>query len=97
MNASAPVVLAKESLAARIEYRRNSATCPPDDCAAIQDGDTAVRAADDWAAANLANVLTVDTIGLPRAPSLIHLSNLGELALGSELAVATEHRFPGAS
>ena len=95
LNAGAPIVLAKESLAARIALRRANADCPGDICSTLEAGDNAVRAADDWAAANLPHVVTVDTFGLARSSSLIHLSNLGELALGSALAVASETRFPG--
>jgi len=95
LNSAAPIVLAKESQAATISYRRATGDCPFDNCAMLQAGDRAVRAADDWAAANLAHVVEVDTLGLPRvAPLLIHVSNVGELTLGADLAAATERRFP---
>jgi len=95
LNAKTPIVLAKESQAATIAYRQATGDCPFGNCAALQVGDAAVRAADDWAAANLPHVVEVDTLSLPRvAPLLIHLSNIGELTLGSELASATEHLFP---
>ncbi|MGO9873893.1 MAG: sialate O-acetylesterase [Acidimicrobiia bacterium] len=95
MNATTPIALAKESLAANLSFRQDTGDCPFDNCAVVQAGDTAVRAADDWATANLAHVVDVDTLGLPRtAPVVIHLSNIGELTLGAELAAATEHLFP---
>ena len=96
VNASAPIVLVKESLAAAIANQQNTGACTPQVCATLTAGDTAVRAADDWAAANLPDVLTVDSLGLPRtaASALIHLSDVGELELGEELAQASEHRFP---
>jgi hypothetical protein len=92
---AASIVLAKESQAATISYRQATGDCPFDNCATVQVGDRAVRVADDWAAANLAHVVEVDTLDLPRvAPFLIRLSNVGELALGASLAAATDHRFP---
>jgi hypothetical protein len=57
-------------------------------------GDSAVRAADDWATANVPGVVAVDTLGLPRTGGNLHLSNTGELELGRRLAVATEARMP---
>ena len=53
-------------------------------------GDAEVRGADDWAAAALPNVTTVDSSGLPREPDLIHLTNLSELYLGMVVAKAIE-------
>jgi len=45
-------------------------------------------------AATVSGVVEVNTLGLPRTGLLIHLPNVGELELGQELAVATEHLFP---
>jgi len=50
-------------------------------------GDAQVRAADDWAAAHLPDVVTVDTEGLPRLG--LHVTNVGELQLGEDMAHAS--------
>ncbi len=91
---NAPVAIAKESIAAAIAIEESGGTCSI--CAQQRAGDAAVRAADDWAAANIPNVVEVDTLGLPRTGTglLIHLSNVGELTLGATLARVTEHSFP---
>jgi hypothetical protein len=44
-----------------------------------------VRAADDWASANMPSVYTVDSAGLPRISDTVHLSDLSEMTLGSEI------------
>jgi hypothetical protein len=89
-----PVALAKESIAAVVAVKQANGLCPVDNCASLLAGDEVVRAADDWAVANIAGVTSVDTINLPRHGIQIHLSNVGELQLGSELASTTDHRFP---
>ncbi len=53
-----------------------------------------VRAADDWAAANLPHVVEVDSAGLPRGSDHLHLTDASELAVGHMLAAATEHLMP---
>lgn len=95
-DATAPVVLSKMSISQLISYEIATGICASPGCASLISGDTAVRAADDWAAANLSHVLTVDTLGLPRtkASAYIHLPNVGELQLGQKLAAASEHLFP---
>jgi len=96
MDGAAPVVLAKESLAEPIAVEQYAGICTSPGCATLIAGDDEVRAADDWAAANLPDVVTVDSLGLPRtgADGGIHLSSTGELTLGKELATASDHRFP---
>ena len=96
MAATAPVVLAKESLAEVISVEQYAGICATPDCASLVAGDDAVRAADDWVAANLPHVLTVDSLGLARTGTDggVHLSNVGELQLGDELATVSDHQFP---
>ena len=96
ISASAPVVLVKESLAEVIGVVQAAGLCTSPNCETLIAGDTAVRAADDWAAANLPDVFTVDSLGLPRtaADGGIHLSNVGELELGEAMAKVSEDRFP---
>jgi hypothetical protein len=94
---STPVVLVKESLAAYIAESQRLGQCgTTKHCSALSMGDTEVRGADDWAAANLANVLEVDSLGLPRefdAPSFdVHLANTGELTVGDEINNAISSR-----
>jgi len=87
----APVVLAKESMAAILATQSANGGCPNlGGCTAALAQDAQVRAADDWAAANLANVATVDTLGLTRNTVGIHLSNVSELAIGNAMAKASE-------
>jgi hypothetical protein len=94
MNAAAPFVIAKESIAAWITSQQQTGQCPADNCASYVAGDDAVRAADDWAVANLANVKEVDTLGVARISDELHVSNVGELQLGEELAKASDGQFP---
>ena len=89
-----PFALVKESLDAEIAHEQASDTCPPDNCASEILGNTEVRDADDWAASNLPNVIEVDSLGLPRYSDYVHLTNVGELTLGNELAAATDRSFP---
>jgi carbohydrate esterase-like sialic acid-specific acetylesterase len=86
----APFVVAKESSAAYIAYlqaRRSDSRSALEQYAA---DDALVRAADDWAGANLQHVIVVDTVGLPRVAPGIHLRNTAELRLGKDLAKASE-------
>jgi hypothetical protein len=96
MSGTAPILLVKESLAEVIGVQQAAGICSSPNCEAVIAGDTAVRAADDWAAANLPHVVTVDSLGLARTTAYggIHLSNTGELQLGEELAKASDHQFP---
>jgi hypothetical protein len=94
MDPSTPIVLAKESLAAWLGFAAYSGLCPKVDCTAIDQGDGEVRAADDWVAAKLPHVVAVDTIDLPRTGVLIHLSNVGDLAIGARIAQATDSSMP---
>ena len=94
MDPTAPVALAKSSLAPWISFARAFGSCPPDNCDAYALGDEQVRAADDWVATTLPHVVTVDTADLPRAPLAIHLTNIAELTLGERLAQATDLLMP---
>jgi len=91
---TAPVVLAKESLATVIGALEAANGCGLPPCPALVAGDPIVRAADDWAAAHLPHVMTVDTLGLARTGGGIHLSNVAELELGQEMATASESQLP---
>jgi hypothetical protein len=91
---AAPIAMAKQSLAGLIGLEQFAGACGTPNCSGLVAGDNAVRAADDQVAATVPGVVEIDTLGLPRTGPLIHLSNVGELDLGKELAVATEHRFP---
>ncbi len=94
INPAAPIALAKESIGALIALEQFAGSCGTPNCSGLVAGDTGVRAADDQVAATVHGVVEVDTLGLPRTGLLIHLSNVGELELGKELAVATDHQFP---
>ena len=96
ISSTAPIALAEESLASFISALQGADMCTAAECAADLAGDTDVRAADGWAAANLPSVVAVDTIDLPRyAPGVdVHLTDVGELDLGDMLAHATEGQFP---
>jgi hypothetical protein len=89
---NAAVATAKESIAASIAFEESGRTCSI--CAQQCAGDAAVRAVDDWAAAIIPNFVEVDTLGLLQTGLFIHLSNVGALPLGAELARVTEHSLP---
>jgi len=91
MNSAAPIGLVEPSIAAVITAMEATGTCSV--CAAYQTGNNEVRSADQYVAANLANVYLVDSEPLPRTGLGIHLSNTGELALGTELATATDAHY----
>ena len=97
ISASAPFGIVKESKAQRLDRALAMGWCTPEGCAAALRKDARVRAADDWAAANLNQVYTVDSLDAGRLEtnnpddSLIHLTNLGELLVGQRLAQATEN------
>ncbi len=86
----APVILVKESLAETLSLEQAAGTCPEPDCATAASWDEAVRSADDWAVTNLVNVAEVDSIGLPRLNVFVHLTNVGELAIGHMMAQVSE-------
>jgi len=96
MSPGTPIILVKESLASTIALAKAEGKCGTTvNCTAWAKGDAQVREADDWAAANLANVLTVDTLGLPRVPDYeIHLTDTSELTVGGEIAKAIERVMP---
>jgi hypothetical protein len=94
MAPTAPFALVKESGDADIAHEQATGTCPPDNCASQILGNAEVREAEDWAVSNLPNVIEVDSLGLPRSFDYVHLTNIGELTLGSELAAATDRSFP---
>jgi hypothetical protein len=95
MAATAPVVLAKEDCTANDSYLASTGAATPSEEAGLLTGNSEVRAADDWAAANMPDVVEVDTYGLARVdPSDIHLSNVSELTVGEEMATASEPHLP---
>lgn len=92
LRADAPFVLAKTSLAAWVQTAQNlnkTNPCGKYDCSAILAADQKVRTAQQKAADSIANVKIVDTISLSRHGLNIHLSNVGELALGYAFAKAS--------
>ncbi len=92
---TAPVVLAKEDISADIAYEQGIGAISAAAAAGLTTGNEEVRAADDWVAADVPGVVEVDTSGLPRVgPDDLHLSDVGELTLGQELAVASEPLLP---
>ena len=95
MSPTAPVVLAKEDLSGYIAYMDSIGILSSGKKAAYLAGNATVRAADDWAAANLPDVVETDTYPLERAaPLYVHLDNVGQLILGSRLAKVSESRLP---
>ncbi len=68
----------------------------PATVAAYREGHAKVRAADDWAAANIPGVnVAADVSDLPfSANDPAHLTNIGEIALGHRLATATAPLIP---
>lgn len=95
MSPTAPVALAKQDLTGYTAYLYSTGALNARWDEKFLEGNTEVRAADDWAVANMPDVVEVDTYGMARvAPLDIHLSNVSQLALGEELAKATEKLFP---
>ena len=80
-----PFVIVKTSIAAYIDVQQRTGVCSPSQCAALHVADNEVRAADDAVASKLPAVALVDSILLPRIGVLLHLSNHGELLLGTAL------------
>lgn len=100
MAPTTPIVLVKESLEESIALNERNGKCDATRvCAVFATGDAEVRAADDWAATHLPNVLVVDTLGRPRVADLaIHLTNTSELAVGRDIGIAirrAQHRRAG--
>jgi hypothetical protein len=92
---TAPVVLAKEDSSGYDAYQVGTGAVTPAEEAKLLTGNTEVRAADDWAAANLPDVVEVDTAGLARVGPLdLHLRNVSELTLGGEMATVSEPLSP---
>lgn len=92
---TAPVVLAEEDVTQYIDYLNATDHLPQKQFASYLRGNAEVRAADVWAAANLPDVVTVDSAGLARvAPEYVHLDNVAQLALGAQLAKVSEHLLP---
>ncbi|MBA3679500.1 hypothetical protein H0W80_04955 [Candidatus Saccharibacteria bacterium] len=92
LRADAPFVLAKTSIAAWIQTAQNLIRvnpCGSVDCITLTAADQQVRAAQQKVADTVANVKISDTISLPRHGLNIHLSNVGELALGYAFAQAS--------
>jgi len=95
LSSTAPIVLAKEDRTAYNSYLVSSGKITAALEAKEATWNAEVRAADDWAAANLPDVLEVDTAGLARvAPLFIHLSNVSELTVGSQMASVSERLIP---
>jgi hypothetical protein len=58
-------------------------------------GNQEVRSAEDWAAANMPNVYTVDTAGLPRTTTYnVHLNAVGELQVGHDAGAIIAAHLP---
>jgi Carbohydrate esterase, sialic acid-specific acetylesterase len=89
-----PLVLLEESSALDIAVQRNANQCLAQGCDAETAGDLAVRSADAALAASLSRVTLVDSAGLPRVSPWVHLSNVGERAIGREAATALEAMLP---
>jgi hypothetical protein len=95
IDASAPIVIAKESILQREQYDQSHHGCAKDNCARAIDGNKIIRRADVWAGNHLAHVIVVDSAGLDRTPSsnFLHLSNVGELQLGATIARRLESQL----
>ncbi len=92
---TAPVVLAKEDISQYVAYLAATTGLSAKEQARFLAGNTAVRAADDWAAANLPDVREVDSLGLARAgPENIHLDNVSQLWIGEQMAKVSEGLLP---
>jgi hypothetical protein len=85
----APFAIAMESIADQVALLKSVGKCAKLHCNGWAAGSAQVRAADLWARDHLANVVVVDTQGLPRVADRVHLSDIAELRLGTELARAT--------
>ena len=95
MSPTAPIALVKTDTSAYWPYLATTVKLSAHKLQTYLNSNTTVRAADDWAAANLPSVVTAETADLPRAtPSVIHLTNVGQLTLGSRMAKATEALLP---
>jgi hypothetical protein len=95
LDEAATIVVAKESILQREIFEQSHHGCASDNCARALDGNTIIRNADDWVGHHLAHVVVVDSEGLDRtaSSSYMHLSNVGELALGAKIAVRLEPRL----
>ncbi len=96
LNATAPIVVAKESILEREQYEQVHGGCAKDNCSHAIEGNTIIRGADDWAGHHLAHIIVVDSAGLDRTISsrYLHLSNVGELVLGAKIARRIEAFLP---
>lgn len=95
MAKTAPIVLANEDITAYVDYSESQGALTASQVSQLLAQNSTVRAADDWAATSLKAVLEVDTAGLPRFdPPLVHLTNVGELTLGEEMAKVSEPLLP---
>ena len=91
---SAPFGIIKED-STRYINSRESRHASPALIAAMRLGNSQVRAADDVVAANVANVVEVDSAGLARnGHSQIHLTNRSQLSVGAAMARAMEDMIP---
>ncbi len=88
LSPAAPLVLTKESIIEHEQYEQSHHGCASDNCARAIDGNTLIRHADEWVGHHLAHVVIVDSEGLDRSAisNYLHLSNVGELALGTKIA-----------
>jgi hypothetical protein len=92
---SAPFAIVKVDTSAYWPYLASTVTVPDRKIAVYLANNARVRAGEDAVAAALPSVVTVDTADLPRvAPSMIHLTDVDQLTVGSRLAKATEALLP---
>jgi hypothetical protein len=91
MNQAAPVGLVQESLQNVINMMQAAGPCAT--CADLTTGNNEVRAADVAVAAALPDVYVVDSLPQLRTGLGIHVANVGELAIGQQLAQVTETHF----
>lgn len=81
-------ILAKPSIDAWVGVRERSTACA--DCQQLRLNDALVRTSIDRVAVSRHDTTVVDTFDLERTTVQIHISNRGELELGSRLAKASE-------
>jgi hypothetical protein len=92
---TAPVVLAEEDITRYIDYVASTTHLSPKMYNSFIVGNAEVRAADVAVAASLPDVRVVDTVTLPRvAPESVHVSNVGQLTLGDQMAKVSETLLP---
>lgn len=94
LSAKTPFVLGEIDIAKYVGYRRTHHLCTPKVCDAELKGNTEVRAAERAVASTIPYTYLVDTSALSRYPDVfIHLTNVAELRLGQEFAIASVHHL----